>query len=171
VAGVKQMKKLPSKIDSLVVSATTNPQGLLSIGWKEYVDFPDWGIRRVKVKVDTGARTSALDVLSYDLRQTDGGVVADLRLALSRKHPERVTLVSAPVLKTVVVSSSTGIREERPLIETVIRLGPVTKRIHVTITNRSRMLFRMILGRKALHGDFVVDVSKKFLLRAVQSTK
>src|SRR5205823_36357 len=112
----------------------------------------------------TGARTSALDVLGYELRGTESGLVADLRLALSRKHPERVTIASAPVLKTVVVSSSTGVREERPLIETVIRLGPITKRIRVTITNRSHMLFRMILGRKALEGDFVVDVSKKYLL-------
>ena len=159
------MKELPSKIDGLPLSATA-AQSLLAVGWKEYVDFPDWGIRKVKVKIDTGARTSALDVLSYDLRDTDDGLVADLRLALSRKHPERVTLVSAPVLKTVVVSSSTGIREERPLIETLLRLGPVSRRIRVTITNRSRMLFRMILGRKALEGQFVVDVSKKYLLRS-----
>jgi hypothetical protein len=136
------------------------------IGWKEFLGFPDWGIRRVKVKIDTGARSSALDVLSYDIRQTDAGLIADLRLSLSRKHPERVNLVSAPVLKTVVVSSSTGTREERPLIEAVIRLGPIRKRIRITVTNRARMLFRMIVGRKALEGDFVVDVSKKYLLRS-----
>jgi hypothetical protein len=164
-AVVKQMKKLPSKSETSVLSATAGTaQQLLAVGWKEYIDFPDWGIRRVKVKMDTGARTSALDVLSYDLRDTDDGLVADLRLVLSRKHPERVTIATAPVLKTVLVSSSTGVRQERPLIETVIRLGPITKRIRVTITNRSRMLFRMILGRKTLEGDFVVDVSKKYLL-------
>src|SRR5437667_2128542 len=133
-------------------------QGLVLVGWKEYIDFPDWGIRRVKVKIDTGARTSALDVLSYDLRETDSGLVADLRLALSRNHPERVTVVSVPVLKIVVVSNSTGVREKRPLIATLVRLGSVTKDVHVTVTNRSRMRFRMILGRKALEGDFVVDV-------------
>jgi hypothetical protein len=136
---------------------------MVAIGWKEYVDFPDWNIRRVKVKIDTGARSSALDVLGYDLRDTDSGPVADLRLSLSRKHPERVTLVSAPVLKTVVVSNSTGMQERRLLIEMTIRLGPITKRVHVTVTNRSKMLFRMILGRKALEGDFLVDVSKKYL--------
>src|SRR5260370_13674555 len=159
------MRKLPSTSKSPEAATTTTAQGSLTIGWKEYVDFPEWSTRRVKVKIDTGARRSALDVLSYDLRQTDSGLVADLRLALSRKHPERVTIVSVPVLETVVVTSSTGIQEQRPLIETVIRLGPVTKRIYMTVTNRSRMLFRMILGRKALEGRFVVDVSKKYLLR------
>ena len=140
-------------------------RGLVLVGWKEYIDFPDWRIRRVKAKIDTGARTSALDVLSYDLRETDAGLVADLRLALRRKHPERVTIVSVPVVEMVVVKSSTGMLETRPLIEAVIRLGPVKKRIRITVTNRSRMLFRMILGRKAVEGDFVVDVSKKYLLR------
>jgi hypothetical protein len=159
------MNQLPSQTDS-PVAATTAGRAPILVGWKEFLVFPDWGIRRVKVKMDTGARTSALDVLSYELRETDSGRVADLRLALSRKHPERVHFVTVPVLKTVVVSSSTGAREERPLIETTIRLGPISKRIRVTITNRSRMLFRMILGRKALEGDFIVDVSKKYLLRS-----
>jgi hypothetical protein len=159
------MKKLSSTNESPVAATRATAGAPLTIGWKERVDFPAWSIRRVKVKIDTGARTSALGVLSYDLRQTDSGLVADLRLALSRKHPERVTIVTVPVLETVVVTSSTGIQEQRPLIETVIRLGPVTKRIYMTVTNRSRMLFRMILGRKALEGDFVVDVSKKYLLR------
>jgi hypothetical protein len=160
------MKKLSSKSENPVAAPGASLSAPRTIGWKEHVDFPDWGIRRVKVKIDTGARTSALDVLRYDLRQTEAGLVADLCLALSRKHPERVTVVTAPVLKTVLVANSMCIREQRPLIETVIRLGPITKRVRLTITNRSGMLFRMILGRKALEGDFVVDVSRKYLLRS-----
>ena len=153
------MQKPTSKIE---ISGTSS----LTIGWKEYADFPDWDIRRVKVKIDTGARTSAIDVLAYDLRESGSGLVADLRLALSRQHPERVTRVSVPVLKTVLVCSSTGIQEQRPLIETLVRLGPVTKRVQMTLSKRAGMLFRVILGRTALEGDFVVDVSKKYLLRS-----
>jgi hypothetical protein len=160
------MKELSSKIESPVAASGTSAPAPRTIGWKEYVDFPDWGIRRVKVKIDTGARTSALDVLSYELRPTDSGLVADLRLVLSRKHPERVSIVSVPVLKTVLVANSMCIREQRPLIEAVIRLGPITKRVRLTLTNRCGMRFRMILGRKALEGDFVVDVSRKYLLRS-----
>src|SRR5438445_5423621 len=111
------MQKLPSTNESPVAATRAGAGAPLTIGWKERVDFPAWKIGRVKVKIDTGARTSALGVLSYDVRQTDVGLVADLRLALSRKHPERVTIVSVPVLETVVVTSSTGIQEKRPLIE------------------------------------------------------
>lgn len=140
--------------------------GPLLIGWKEYVDFPDWGIRHVKVKIDTGARTSALDVASYELLHTeDQGLLAELRLALSRKHPEKLTVVRTPVLRMVAVSNSSGIRENRPLIETAIRLGPVLRTVRLTVTNRASMRFRMILGRKALETNFIVDVSRKYLLR------
>jgi hypothetical protein len=136
------------------------------IDWKEYAEFPDWGIRRVKVKMDTGARTSALDVLSYALHPAaDGsGSVAELQLALYRRHPRRRTRIQIPVLGMAVIRNSAGMCEERPVIETTIRLGPVSKRVRLTITNRSHMLFRVILGRTALAGDFVVDVSRKYLL-------
>ena len=135
------------------------------IGWKEYADLPEWNLRRVKLKVDTGARTSVLDVTSYELLHVEGGLVARLRLALSRKHPERLTVIEVPVVRTVVVRNSGGLCERRPLLETTIRLGPVLKRIRLTVTNRAGMRFRMLLGRLALSGDFVVDVSQKYLLR------
>ena len=41
-----------------------------------------------------------------------------------------------------------GCRSSRPLIETDIVLGPVRSRILLTVTNRSGMLFRVILGRQ-----------------------
>jgi hypothetical protein len=140
----------------------------LTIGWKEYMDFTAWGVRRVKVKIDTGARTSALGVVSYDLHEEGPGLMVDLRLALHRKHPERLTLVRASVLRMIVVSNSGGMREQRPLIEAEVRLGPITKRIALTVTNRAGMLFGVILGRKALEGDFVVDVRRRYVLKGMQ---
>src|SRR5438105_3752135 len=129
----------------------TNP---LIIGWKEYGDFVDWRIRRVKIKIDTGARTSALDVCSYALKPAeDGTLVAELQLQLGHRRPTRMRTVYAPVLKVVEVRNTSGNLEERPVIETRLRLGPVVKSVQLTVTNRSCMLFRMILGRTALDGD------------------
>src|SRR5262245_31486212 len=124
-------------------------EALLTIGRKEYVAFPDWRIKRVRAKVDTGAHSSALDVLSYDLWQTDNGPCVRLRLALNRKRPDRYRIVEAPVLGMVSVCNTGGIRELRPMVETTIRLGPVTRRIRVTLTDRAAMRYRMILGREA----------------------
>jgi hypothetical protein len=139
--------------------------GPVLIGWKEYVDFPDWNIHRVKAKIDTGARSSALDVIDYELRETtEGQLVAQLHLGLDRKRPARLATVEVPVLQMVVVSSSTGMRQQRPLLEVNVRLGTQVKRVRLTVTNRASMCFPMILGRTALAGDFLVDVSQKYLL-------
>jgi hypothetical protein len=139
---------------------------LVLIGWKEHLQFTEWNLRRIRVKIDTGARTSALDVVRYELTETaDGGLMATLYLALDRRHPGHFTRIHTPVLRTVLVRNSGGVREERPLVETAVRIGPIHKRIRITITNRSRMRYRMILGREALANDFIVDVSRKYLLK------
>ena len=152
--------------DAPADASGTSPARPLRIGWKEYVALPDWHIRRLRVKADTGARTSVLDVASYDLREVEGvGLMARLRLALWRKNVGRLKVVEVPVLRMVVVCNSSGMREQRPLIQARIRLGPVDKVIRLTVSNRASMRFRMLLGREALAGDFVVDVSEKYLLR------
>src|SRR2546423_3364151 len=99
------------------------------IGWKEYVEFVDWPLRRVKAKIDTGARTSALDVLSYELHESADGLTATLRLSLDPRRPDKINELTVPVLKMLVVSNSGGMREQRPLVEPTLRLGPAVKRV------------------------------------------
>ena len=49
------------------------------------------------------------------------------------------------------------------MVEVLVRLGPVEKRIHLTVTRRTGMRCRMLLGRAALLGDFMVDVRRKYV--------
>jgi hypothetical protein len=138
------------------------------IGWKEYLDLPELGLLRLKGKVDIGARTSALHVhgLIYLERLAGGGQAAEVVLAPDRRDAARLVTARITVLRHVRVTDSGGHPELRPLIETELVLGPVRKRIYLTLTDRSGMLFRMILGRKAVEGDFRVDPAAKYLLRA-----
>jgi hypothetical protein len=146
--------------------AASPPRSPLRIGWKEYLEFTEWDLRRIRVKIDTGARTSALDVVRYELvERAGGGLLATLLLALDRRHPGRFTRICTPVLKMTVVRNTGGVHEERPVVETAVRIGPIHKRIRITITNRSSMRYRMILGREALNGDFLVDAGRKYLLK------
>jgi hypothetical protein len=140
---------------------------LLRVGWKEYVAFPEWGLKKVRAKIDTGAYSSVLDAVSYEIRETaNGTLVAHLCLAPKRRHPERLVTVETPVLRMVTVRNSGGLVEKRPLVEALIRLGPLEKRIRMTVTNRVGMRYRMLLGRHALASSCVVDVSRKYLLQS-----
>jgi hypothetical protein len=141
----------------------------LTIGWKEHIDLPDWDLRHVKVKIDTGARTTAIGAVGFVLSaDSDGQPFAELQLRLFRHHPERVATVRVPVLGQARVRNTGGCYELRPVIGTTIRLGPVVKWVRMTVADRSRMLFPIILGRKALEGDFLVDPGRKYLLRSLK---
>lgn len=139
----------------------------LTVGWKEYLDLPELGVLRLKAKVDTGARTSTLHVDAMAVLEVlpDGSELAEITLGPDRRRPDRQVRARVRVLKRMRVVDSGGHPEVRPVIETEMALGPVRKQILLTLTDRSGMLFRMILGRKALEGDFAVDVAGKYLLR------
>jgi hypothetical protein len=142
------------------------PSEPLLIGWKEYVEFPEWHLQHVRGKIDTGARTSALGVLDYELVDRVGvGPVARMRVALYRRRPERVRVVEAPVVRQAVVRNTGGVWEQRPVIETLMRIGPVHKRIQLTLARRTGMLSPLLLGRQALADSFVIDAARKYLLR------
>ena len=138
---------------------------LPAVGRREYVEFPDWGVGKVKAKVDTGARTSALGVVRYELESRGEVITARLHLRRGRRRGGGVKVVETPVVGMTVVKNSGGTREQRPVVEAAVRLGPVVKRIRMTVADRSAMLCPMLLGREALCGSFVVDVRGKYLLR------
>ena len=136
----------------------------ITAGWKEYADFPEWGLRRVKVKLDTGARSAALGVQQFRLLDGPGGPEVELFLAPYRRRPDRTTLVRVPVVGFASVKCSRGDTEQRPVVELVYRLGPVTRRARATVADRSRMLVPVLLGRLALAPEFVVDPGRKYVL-------
>ena len=128
------------------------------IGWSEYVSFPDWHVVALKAKVDTGARTSALHV--EDLEILDNGEV-EFYVVLRRTGAKRRKKVRAKVVKWAKVRSSTGDYKRRCFVKTMVHVGHVDKEIEISLVSREKMVFRMLLGRKALERDFIVDVSKR----------
>ena len=63
-----------------------------------------------------------------------------------------------------MVRDTSGRTERRPVIETALKLGPIERRIAVTLTNRGDMLFPALIGRTALGPGVVVDPSRRYLL-------
>jgi hypothetical protein len=131
------------------------------IGWNEYVDLPDWGVRKLRAKVDTGARTSALHV--ENIQPLPRGRVR-FDVVVHREKRDRHVHVVASLTRRARVKSSNGLFEFRYFVTTRLRLGPVEKEIEVSLVDRGEMIHRMLLGRSALAGDFVVDVSRRHLL-------
>jgi hypothetical protein len=131
------------------------------IGWTEMVDLPDWGVRRLRAKVDTGARTSALHV--ENIEELPRGFVR-FDVVLHRKKRDRRIHVKAKVTRRGRVRSSTGHQTTRLFVETTLRLGPIEKQVEVSLVDREMMIHRMLLGRAALAGPIRVDVNRRMAL-------
>lgn len=143
------------------------------LGWKEDAALPDWGITRLRVKLDTGAKTSAIHGHAEPVgeHEFDGRTLPVVRLTipLSRTNPDRRVEVLAPVVGYKSVRDTRAHAELRPVVRTRLVCGPLDREIDITITDRSGMIFRMILGRQALE-DVLVDPSRPYLLRNVPPT-
>lgn len=137
----------------------SDPEPLPQIGWKERLDFPDWGLSRLRAKIDTGAHTSALHVARYELHPSE----VSLWLEVDPHQAEPLEL-RLPVIRVATVRGSMGMRERRPVIGANVRLGTVVLPVEFTLTNRARMRHRIILGRQALAGRFIVDPGRVNLL-------
>jgi len=146
------------------VSGAGQPKGIL--GWREWVALPDFGVGAIKAKVDTGARTSALHAYQVDEFEERG--VRMVRFAL---HPyQRRSDVEVACLAAVAderwVSDSGGHRERRLVIVTTVQVGETRRAIEITLANRDTMGFRMLLGRSALQGRYLVDADGSYMSRA-----
>ncbi|EKD53708.1 MAG: hypothetical protein ACD_60C00160G0030 [uncultured bacterium] len=135
---------------------------LKTIGWREWVTLPDLKIDKIKAKIDTGARTSALH--AFALRPFKEG---DKNRITFDIHPlqNNMNLViscTADIIDKRFVTDSGGHREERYVICTPIIIGDQYWPIEITLTERDTMLFRMLLGRSAIRKRFVVNPARSF---------
>jgi hypothetical protein len=128
-------------------------------GWREWVDLPAWGIARIRAKLDTGARTSALHVAAVE--EVGPGRVA-FDVVPSRRSDRRVRVVT-DVVRQTRVRSSNGTSSTRFVVRTRLRLGPVEREIEVTLVDRGAMLHRLLVGRTGLAG-ILVDPSRRYVL-------
>ena len=154
------MKKITTKQPLRQASYTLLP----IIGWREWVKLPALCSMPIKAKVDTGARTSALHAVAmrpFKLRHRNR-----IRFEVAPlQHDEGHTMVcTVDLIGTRLVSDSGGHIEERYVICTPISLLGQTWLIEVTLTERKSMLFRMLLGRRALTKRFLVHPSRSFIV-------
>ena len=140
----------------------------LIIGVTEYFDIPEWRILRLRAKIDTGARSSALHV--ENIRELAAGRVRfDVRL--SRNQSERRVTVEAPVQRRGRVRASNGEVETRIFVAVRLRIGPVEREVELSLVDRGRMIFRMLIGRRALAHAFLVDPSRRYVLQKPAARK
>ena len=132
------------------------------IGWREWVSLPELGIKNIKAKVDTGARSSSLH--AYDLKyfRHRGRQFVEFKVYPMQRSTAKVVTSEAEVLEFRNIRSSSGQQSRRPVVLTTIAMLGELWTIELTLANRDEMGFRMLLGRESFRGRMLVDAGKSY---------
>jgi len=134
--------------------SSSNP---ITLGWREWIALPELELPAFKVKVDTGARTSAIHAHDIERFSENGIKMVSFTVLPIQRNMTIERRCQAPLVDIRDVTDSGGHKETRHVILTLLELSNVSKTIEITLTERRDMLFRMLLGRTSIMPDFVVD--------------
>ncbi len=132
-------------------------QDKIILGREEWAALPELGIAAIKMRVDSGAKTSSLHAFNIRYAERDGRDYAIFNLHPIQKNRKISISCEAPLVDHREVRSSSGHSEQRPVIMTRMKLGEHQWDIEVTLTNRDAMGYRMLLGRQAMEGRVLID--------------
>ena len=138
--------------------------GFVVLGQSEWLEIPGLNIPLIDAKLDTGAHSSVLHA-----EQMEPIWRGDERWVRFICHPliERTdvqVVCTVPVTDERDVRSSNGIVERRLFIRQEVCHGDLHWEIEISLTTRRLMRHRMLLGRSALAGRFLVDPGRQYLL-------
>ena len=135
------------------------PNRLKVIGRYVHVNMPEFKVKDIFAKIDTGAYQSALHAKDMAEVERDGQKVLEFTMLEGHeKAGGKGKKCIAHDYDVVRVKSSTGSVELRFRIRTKIALGGVMMSTPITLTDRSDMTSPLLLGRRFLRGRYVVNV-------------
>lgn len=140
------------------------PPKKIKIGWLEEIDLPEFNVKSLAAKIDTGAYTSSLHATKIRPFLKDG-------VSYVRFYANGEVKCVKPVHSQRVVKSSNGHEELRIVIETVVTLGKRKINTQFTLTDRKDMDYRVLLGRKFLRKRYIVDVGRTFRIKKLRLKK
>ncbi len=136
---------------------------LTVIGWREWVALPEFGVEEMKVKVDTGADNSALHAFDVERFERDGEDWVSFVIHPRQRSRKPSVSCEAKVVKERKVKNPGGRNELRPVVRTSIVVAGRTISGLISLTTRDEMSFRMLLGRRTIRKQFMVDPGRSYL--------
>ncbi|MGB5202785.1 MAG: 30S ribosomal protein S6--L-glutamate ligase [Eudoraea sp.] len=134
------------------------------VGSEEWCALPQLNIPAIKVRVDSGAKTSALHAVNIIPFKKDGIPWVRYEVHPLQNVGKTTIYCESPVLDKRKVKSSSGFGEIRYVIKTALAIAKSSWEIEITLTNRDSMGYRMLLGRQAMAGKILVDPEAAFKL-------
>ena len=114
-------------------------------------------------RIDTGAKTCSLHIEEVVIENEDENMRKNLdkpaRIRVLNERGKSVW-IDTKIAETVKVKTSEE-SERRYKVWLRLEYPGVEKLVHVTLNDRSKMEYPLLVGRNFLHGTFVVDVEQE----------
>lgn len=131
------------------------------IGQECWVKVEELGLDFL-ARVDTGATSTSLHATDYmiidgteDKRDNVGKIINFLTISTDGQYRR----MEAEIAKVQTVHSAQG-REKRYVVWLTLTANGVSKKVLANLRDRSRMKYKLLMGRDWLADDFLVDVNK-----------
>ena len=134
------------------------------IGWREQVTLLDFDNTIVKAKMDPGARTSSLHATHIKEFERNGINFVNFRIKVGKGTEKKFKHVIAKLKEWRKVRNSSGKTEFRPVIKTKLLIGKHKINTELTLTQRSKMTYDMLIGRIAIKKRFIIDAGRSYIV-------
>ncbi|MGH1330666.1 MAG: ATP-dependent zinc protease family protein [Paracoccaceae bacterium] len=152
------------------LGANTASDQITLIGWHECISLPELGLKNFAIKVDTGAKTTALH--AENIETFYKGKEKWVRFRSPEIPGVPAKTCEFPVFTERAITNTSGTPETRIVIRTPLVLAGRKWNIDISLTDRATMRFALILGRRALRGrNIAVHPDKSYLVSTKPATK
>ena len=145
----------------LIVSVNAIAADKPVIGWVERVKiYP--GDFEIHAKIDTGAKTSSLNAPNMNIFKRDGedwvSFKVTNRKGISRNFEEKIFRISK-------IRRHGGTIQRRPVVMLGVCVANVFQRTQVNLIDRKNFNYQMLIGRRFMTGQVIVDPSRTFIAK------
>lgn len=136
----------------------------LMAGWLEMVVLHPWQIK-LKAKLDSGAKTSSIHAENIEYFEHDDKVW--VRFNLPKGHGKKAVQrsIEAPLLREVRIKRHKLPPISRPVVTMSFCLNSRIYKAQFTLADRGNFNYPILLGRRFLKDNFLIDPAATFLHR------
>ena len=145
---------------SLINKIKKNAKNSLTpLGWREWVFLPSYNDFKLKAKIDTGARTSAIHATNIQIYQKDSSEMVKFQIYQSQSFLD----IDTELISYKKIKSSFGQTEIRPTVHMKIQIGAEIWLTEITLAQRAKLTYPMLIGRNSLNKKHIIHSHKSYL--------
>ncbi|PPK60794.1 hypothetical protein B0F89_11644 [Malaciobacter marinus] len=161
----EQVKIIKQIVKKIIIKKPVIKDSMIVIGTAEKVYIPSSDIL-LKAKIDTGATTTSIHALNIKEFERDGNKW--IKFDLQDKDGNLINK-NLPLHRIVKIKRHGTKNQKRYVVQMKINLANISQLVEVSLTNRSKFTYPVLIGKNYLNGLFLVDVSKKYITKPKMS--